>query len=299
MSDDIRFLTAELAADPRSLVFLELGEALRQAGRLDPAAKVTVQGLSRYPDLPEGHDLYARILVDQGDLEGAFDEWDMTLRLDPEHPGAHKGLGYLFFKADDLHSALRHLEKAAMDRVDDPQLAIVIARVRARMEEGEEAPVAPVLPDPPVVAPVPLSAPVPAGTAPVEPAPVEVSSPLDPSPPESEENPLEDDGLLLVDSAGLRLLGVMKGAGGSEMADHVAAELAGVSREAGRAVRLLQLGEWQSLALEASGAHFFLVPPTPETMLLAIRDPGVPMGRVALGAARALEAARRWLERGS
>ena len=299
MSDDIRFLTAELAADPRSLVFLELGEALRQAGRLDPAAKVTVQGLSRYPDLPEGHDLYARILVDQGDLEGAFDEWDMTLRLDPEHPGAHKGLGYLFFKADDLHSALRHLEKAAMDRVDDPQLAIVIARVRARMEEAEEAPVAPVLPDPPVVAPVPLSAPVPAGTAPVEPAPVEVSSPLDPSPPESEENPLEDDGLLLVDSAGLRLLGVMKGAGGSEMADHVAAELAGVSREAGRAVRLLQLGEWQSLALEASGAHFFLVPPTPETMLLAIRDPGVPMGRVALGAARALEAARRWLERGS
>lgn len=299
MSDDIRFLTAELAADPRSLVFLELGEALRQVGRLDPAAKVTVQGLSRYPDLPEGHDLYARILVDQGDLEGAFDEWDMTLRLDPEHPGAHKGLGYLFFKADDLHSTLRHLEKAAMYRVDDPQLAIVIARVRARMEEVEDASVAPVLPEPPVVAPVPLSAPALVETAPFEIAVPADSSPPDSAPPDAVENPLQDDGLLLVDSAGLRLLGVMKGAGGSEMADHVAAELAGVSREAGRAVRLLQLGEWQSLALEASGAHFFLVPPTPETMLLAIRDPGVPMGRVALGAARALEAARRWLERGS
>lgn len=290
MSDDIRTLTAELAADPRSLVFLELGEALRQARRLDAAAKVAVQGLSRYPDLPEGHDLYARILVDQGDLEGAFDEWDMTLRLDSAHSGAHKGLGYLFFKADDLHSALRHLEVAATHRSDDQQLVAVIARVRARMQEDQAAAQ--------TTAPVPdrpEESPPPSVTASVGSAPAEISSSL----PEPMPNPLEDDGLLLVDAAGLRLLGAMKGAGGSEVADRVAAELAGVSREASRAVRLLQLGEWQSLALEAAGAHFFLVPPTPETMLLAIRDPGVPMARVALGAARALEAARRWLERGT
>lgn len=297
MSDDIRVLTAELAADPRSLVFLELGEALRQAGRLEPAAKVVVQGLTRYPDLPEGHDLYARILADQGDLEGAFDEWDMTLRLDSTHPGAHKGLGFLFFKADDLRSALRHLETAATQRSDDHQLAAVITRVRARLEEAGVAEVAP-----PVVQPAPAPAPAPGSTSVPEPestlaaaAPAAAVS----LPGESRQNPLEDDGLLLVDAAGLRLLGAMKGSAGSDVADRVAAELAGVSREASRAVRLLQLGEWQSLALEASGAHFFLVSPTSETMLLAIRDPGIPMARVALGAARALDAARRWLERGS
>lgn len=291
MSDDIRTLTAELAADPRSLVFLELGEALRQAGRLEPAAKVVVQGLTRYPDLPEGHDLYARILADQGDLEGAFDEWDMTLRLDSTHPGAHKGLGFLFFKADDLHSALRHLETAATHRPDDKQLAGVIARVRARLQEAQAVDTAAPV-DPLVITPASSVVSFPASESKAESASPE--SVGEPAP-----NPLEDDGLLLVDAAGLRLLGAMKGAGGSETADRVAAELAGVSKEAGRAVRLLQLGEWQSLALEASGAHFFLVPPTPETMLLAIRDPAVPMARVALGAARALEAARRWLERGS
>jgi tetratricopeptide (TPR) repeat protein len=302
VSDDIRVLTAELAADPRSLVFLELGEALRQAGRLEPAAKVVVQGLTRYPDLPEGHDLYARILADQGDLEGAFDEWDMTLRLDSTHPGAHKGLGFLFFKADDLHSALRHLETAATHRPDDHQLAAVITRVRARLEQARAAEVAPRM-DQPAASPAPAAsstpAPEPGSTSAGEAAaamPVNAPASL---PGESPQNPLEDDGLLLVDAAGLRLLGSMKGAAGSDVADRVAAELAGVSREASRAVRLLQLGEWQSLALEASGAHFFLVSPTPETMLLAIRDPGIPMARVALGAARALDAARRWLERGS
>lgn len=304
MSDDIRTLTAELAADPRSLVFLELGEALRQDGRLEPAAKVVVQGLTRYPDLPEGHDLYARILADQGDLEGAFDEWDMTLRLDPTNPGAHKGLGFLFFKADDLHSALRHLETAATYRTQDQQLAAVIARVRARMEEARSVEVAhPPAPPPPMPAPARVSAgpsaPEPetalqSGTE--APTPVEALAAF---PGESSQNPLEDDGLLLVDSAGLRLLGAMKGGGGSDQADQVAAELAGVSKEASRAVRLLQLGEWQSLALEASAAHFFLVPTTPDTVLLAIRDPAIPMARVALGAARAIDAARRWLEGGS
>ena len=39
MSDDIRALTAQLAADPASLVFLPLGEALRRRGQLDSAQK--------------------------------------------------------------------------------------------------------------------------------------------------------------------------------------------------------------------------------------------------------------------
>ena len=300
MSDDIRTLSAEVAADPSSLVFLQLGEALRHAGRLDAAAKVAVQGLSRYPDLPEGHDLYARILVDQGDLEGAFDEWDMTLRVDSTHAGAHKGLGYLYFKADDLHSALRHLEAAAAQRVGDQYLTAAIARVRERMAEEKAVDVVPA-PDPVQAEAAKEGPPRPAEAAAPAPAPAwdaPASASVE-SPPESVLNPLEDDGLLLVDAVGLRLLGAMAAAGGPAVADRVAAELAGVSKEASRAVRLLQLGEWQSLALETSTANFFLVPPTPETLLLAMREPGVPMARVALGAARALNAARRWLERGA
>lgn len=298
MIDDVRRMTAELAADPTSLVFLRLGEALRQAGRLEPAAKVALQGLSRYPNLPEAHDLYARILVDHQDLEGAFDEWDMTLRLDPAHGGAHKGLAFLFWKAGDLPSARRHLNAAATDQPDDAQIIIALAKVEAQLADAE-ARKSEVPPDEPP-APVEVSPPAPAIEWPAirfevdEPTSAVVEAPRV----AAGDDILDDDGLLLVDAAGLRLLGTLARAG-EGIADQVAAELAGVSREATRAARLLDLGEWKSIAVETPGANFFLAPPTPVTLLFVMRDSSVPMGRIAIGTGRAVEAARRWLESGA
>jgi tetratricopeptide (TPR) repeat protein len=298
-------MTAELAADPTSLVFLRLGEALRQAGRLEPAAKVALQGLSRYPNLPEAHDLYARVLVDHQDLEGAFDEWDMTLRLDPSHGGAHKGLAFLFFKAGDLPSALRHLNAAAADLPNDGQVQAALDKVKARLA-GQAAPAdaapAPAPVKPPAAAaepaPPPLRFEVESDAEPVvEPIAAPAAAPP-PSPLPVSDDVLNDDGLLLVDAAGLRLLGTLARAG-EGVADQVAADLAGVSREATRATRMLQLGEWRSIAVETAGANFFLAPPTPETLLLIMRDPTMPMGRMAIGTGRAMEAAKKWLEAGA
>jgi tetratricopeptide (TPR) repeat protein len=301
MSDDIRTMTAELAADPNSLVFIRLGEALRQAGRLEPAAKVALQGLSRYPNLPEAHDLYARILVDHQDLEGAFDEWDMTLRLDAAHGGAHKGLAFLYWQAGDFASARKHLEAAAADRPGDSQVEAAIAKVKARLAEVEAraSSAIPILPPPQemVEAAMPSRQPVVAAPVPAPPR-FEVESAAAPfvSASAGTEEMLQDEGLLLINAAGQRLLGTFERGGGAAVADRVAAELAGVSREAARAARLLNLGDWKTLALETPTANFLLAPPTSETLLLLMRDASVPMGRVAIGTMRALEAARRWLE---
>lgn len=301
MSDDVRRMTAELAADPTSLVFLRLGEALRQAARLEPAAKVALQGLTRYPNLPEAHDLYARILVDHQDLEGAFDEWDMTLRLDPTHGGAHKGLAFLFWRAGDLQSAQRHLNAAALDLPGDVQVQAALAKVAAKLAEAEAGPPASAPATPVRVEPAPELEALATAALPIR---FEVE---DAPPAEEEPEPARvvmgddihnDDGLLLVDAAGLRLLGTLSRAG-EGLADQVAADLAGVSREATRAARLLNLGEWRSIAVETPGANFFLAPPTAETLLLVMRDSSVPMGRVAIGTARALDAAKKWLEAGA
>jgi tetratricopeptide (TPR) repeat protein len=301
VSDDIRRMTAELAADPTSLVFLRLGEALRQAGRLEPAAKVALQGLTRYPNLPEGHDLYARILVDHQDLEGAFDEWDMTLRLDPAHGGAHKGLAFLFWQAGDLKSALRHLNAAAADLPGDGQVTAAIAKVQAKLTEP--APAEPVSMDASAPASEVAAAAMETEPAITPPAPVaEPPAARRVAPPAAQpvgDDILNDDGLLLVDAAGLRLLGTLGRVGDAAVADQVAAELAGVSREAARATRMLELGEWRSIALETPAANFFLAPPTAETLLLIMRDSSMPMGRIAIGTARAVEASRRWLESGA
>jgi predicted regulator of Ras-like GTPase activity (Roadblock/LC7/MglB family) len=101
---------------------------------------------------------------------------------------------------------------------------------------------------------------------------------------------------LLVDANGLRLAGSLRSPEGAETGDRVAAQLAGVSREAGRATRLLGLGTWHAISIESGDAHFVLVPPTAETILLAVREPSLPMARVALVAERAARTARSWLE---
>lgn len=301
MTSDVRAMTAELAENPASLVFAPLGEALRLRGQLDAALKVALAGASRYPTLPEAQDLLARVHVDRGELDRAFDAWQAVLAAAPEHGGAHKGLGFLYFRARDAEMARQHLEaaarllpddrgvRAALDRIvsQEPVRAEPAAAVdeandgAAAVEHASDA-------APPVRAGIRFSfdevAEL-AHAAEVETTEAEVFAGLEGA----------ADGLLLVDAYGLRLGGGLV-ADGSNVADQVAAQLAGVSREAARASRLLELGEWESLAVECAGRNFHLSAPTADTVLLAARDAGTPAGRLALVAERATRAARRWLE---
>ncbi|HET6579952.1 MAG TPA: tetratricopeptide repeat protein [Gemmatimonadales bacterium] len=279
MTDDIRALTARMADEPGSLAFLELAEALRRRGQLDAAYKVARGGVSRYPGLADAHDLMARVLSDQGDLAGAFDAWSSALQLDPMRTSALKGIAFLYFRAGDRDAALTHLERALEVDPDDPAIAKAISRLAA--------------------------APLPTPPPPVESAPPELppASAAATAPPGArrrhglfEELDGGEQGLLLVDGNGLRLGGRLAGEDGDAAGDRVAAQLAGVSREAARASRLLGLGSWHSIAVESPDAHLVLAQPTPDTVLLASRDPSLPMGRVTLLAERAARAARAWLE---
>jgi len=273
VSEDIRSLTARLAEEPSSLAFLELGEALRRRGRLEAGYKVARGGLSRYPGLADAHDLVARILSDQGDLAGAFDAWTDALRLDPMRTSALKGIAFLYFRAGDVTAALTHLERACEADPDDPSIPPAIAKVMGAGPRAEEPAAA---------------APTTGAVETEETAAVAVAG----SPFEGLEG--GDRGLVLVDGNGLRLAGDLANGGGD--ADRVAAQLAGLSREAARATRLLGLGGWHSIAVESADGHLFVSAPTADTVLLALRDHSLPMARVGLLAERAARAARIWLE---
>jgi predicted regulator of Ras-like GTPase activity (Roadblock/LC7/MglB family) len=124
--------------------------------------------------------------------------------------------------------------------------------------------------------------------------------PLPPTPPSDSPFAGIDDsqgGLLLVDANGMCLAGTLPGGDGTDAAERVAAQLAGLTREAARATRLLGLGSWHSIAVESPDAHLFLSSPTAETVLLAVRGTTLPMARVGLLAERAGRAARNWMER--
>jgi len=304
VSDDIRTLTTRLAEEPTSLAFLELAEALRRRGQLEAACKVARGGLGRYPGLADAHDLMARILSDQGDLAGAFDAWADALRLDPMRTGALKGIAFLYFRAGDAVAAIDHLQRAAEADPDDESIAQALARVRreSRAMAHRTTPAPAPAPDaePVVVAePAPVAVAEPAPVTVVEPAPVVVVEPPVERPEPGSPFAELDGGhsLVLVDANGLRLAGSLPAPGGGETGDRVAAQLAGVSREATRATRLLGLGTWQTITVETPDAHFVLVRPTGETVLLAAREPSLPMARIALVAERAARAAKSWLER--
>jgi len=140
MADDVKKLSAELAQDPDSLVFLRLAELLRHKGQLDAAHRVALTGLERHPHLADAHDLYARILADKHDFERAFDEWDMALRIAPDHVGALKGLAFLYFKVGDVQQAAAHLEAARRVAPDDPGITQALAL--AHGGAGDQAPAA-------------------------------------------------------------------------------------------------------------------------------------------------------------
>ena len=297
MSDEIRALTARLADEPTSLAFLELGEALRRRGQYDAAAKVARGGLSRYPGLADAHDLVARILSDQGDLAGAFDAWADAIRLDPLRSSALKGLAFLYFRAGDAAAALEHLGRAAEADPDDVTIPAAIARIEQEVREASAPP-----PPPPEAAPAPAAMADAASAPPPQPQAVSPAPAMSP-PSQAADAPFADfsdgeRGLLLADANGLRLGGTLTAPGGVEAGDRVAAELGGVVREAGRASRRLGLGSWHSIAIETPAAFLVLVPPSGDTVLLASREPSMPMARLGLLAERAARVARRWLERG-
>lgn len=299
-SEDIRLLSEELARDPASLVFLELGEALRRRGDLEVARKVALRGLERHSHNADAHDLLARIFVDSGDLERAFDEWDMTLRLAPGHPGAQKGLGFVCFQQGRLDEAERYLAAAAeADPADQRNLA-ALAHVRAA--RGAEA-----APAPRATRPVRAAGVEPASATPDAPT-AAVPSPASATSGGASSSAIEartlfadvvrqDEGIaILLDADGLVLAGTYVVRDGRDVAQEVGAGLGGVSEEAERAMRHLGMGNWNSIVFETERAAVAMTPAPERGLVLVAAAPGTPLGLVRRMLDRARAKAIRFME---
>jgi predicted regulator of Ras-like GTPase activity (Roadblock/LC7/MglB family) len=297
MPDEIRRLSDDLARDPSSLVFMRLADALRRAGQLDVALRVALRGLDRHPYLPDAHDVLARIHADRGDLERASDEWEMALRLDPSHAQANLGLGFVEFRRGDLESAERRLSTVPPAE-QTPGVAAALAHVRSALGARPTNGAAVVVPN--GSAPAPPAAVPPARNTPRSTLAVPELPPPDPS----RTKQLFDSALdgsdqhaLLVDGDGLVLAGAYTDASGKDVAEVIAAELAGVSSEAERAMRHLGLGAWTSLLVEADDAIVGMTPAPNGSLLVVTASRKTPVGLVRLLLDRALARARDWLVR--
>jgi len=269
MVEEIRRLSDELARDPSSLVFLPLSELLRKQGQLDLALKIAMRGLERHPHNAEAHDLLARIAIDRGDLQRAFDEWDMVLRFAPQHVGAMKGMAYVCFQQGRTEDAERYLRMAAENGGDAEALTAL-----QNMRRAEERPAA-------------NATPAAISFAPDDPRALFADLLGD-----------HDQTALLLDAQGLVLAGIYVDGNAADVSQEVGAELSGVSDEAQRAAKHLSLGGWQSIVFETQVAVVAMVPSSDENIVMLAASRATPLGLVRRLADRCVERARGWLANG-
>ena len=276
MSDEIRRLSDELARDPSSLVFLQLGEALRKTGQLDLALKVALRGLERHAHNADAHDLLARICVDREEFERAIDEWDMVLRPAPNHVGAQKGMGYVLFKQGRLEEAEAHLSGAlSRDRTDSAistALRMVRRLLRYARIEGNGA----------ELGPAELAA---AQRRVEEEAHFLFADILG----DSEQT------ALLLNADGLVTAGTYVTADGTDVSQEVGAQLSGVRDDAQRTVRHLDLGAWKTVLYETEAATVALAPALDDALVVVAASRAMPLGFVRRVLDRCVRRASMWL----
>jgi predicted regulator of Ras-like GTPase activity (Roadblock/LC7/MglB family) len=129
----VRQWSEAVARDPGDLAFLPLAEAYREQGRRDAALRLCIRGLERHPENVEAHYLLGVLYHEGGEQVKAFDEWDIALRLSPDHAAARRAIGLLCVDRADWSGAIRHLERAVADAPDDGELrsALDLARTNA------------------------------------------------------------------------------------------------------------------------------------------------------------------------
>lgn len=268
MTDHVRVWSDELARDPSSLVFLPLAETLRRRGQLELARKVARRGVERHPHNAEAHDQLARIHADAGDLQGAFDEWEIVLRLVPGHVGAVKGMAFVKFQQGQLEEAERLLLQAQEHGDDATDISAAIHTVR---RSGSVTPVR-----------------MPAVQPSADPK-LLFTDLLD-----------ADKSAIMLDGDGLVLAGAYYADDGRDVTEDVGAALSGLSAEAQRATRHLDIGGWRSIVFETEAAVVSVAPaPALDAniggVLLLAAPPSTPLGQLRRTLDRCLVRAASWL----
>jgi tetratricopeptide (TPR) repeat protein len=263
-TDEIRQWSEELARNPASLVFLQLGEALRRQGQTDVALKIVMRGMERHPSSADAHDLMARIAVDRREFDRAANEWEAVLRVAPEHVGAMKGLAYVAFQQGRLDDAERYLSGAAARGAGDDVSAALDTVRRSSVD-----------------------------TVPS----------VDGSPPPADAQWLFADLLvddqqtaLLLDANGYILGGVYLGPDGNDLGQEIGAQLSGISDEVVRAMRHLDIGDWRSIVFETEAAVVAMAPAPHASMLVVAASRATPLGLMRRLLDRCSARAATWLE---
>jgi tetratricopeptide (TPR) repeat protein len=120
-----------LGREPGSLVFAQLADLYRKAGRLDEAITVCRTGLERYPYYTTARLILAKSLLAQGALDAAIGEVATVIEASPKEVPAHRLAADIERQRGRIDQAIVHLE--AVTRLDsaDREARSLLALLRA------------------------------------------------------------------------------------------------------------------------------------------------------------------------
>lgn len=147
-----------LAADPRSLIFVELARALLERGDARRAMEVCRAGLEHHPKSIVGRITWGRALLQVGDVKGANDQFDVAIAIDPGTPYAYNLVGDALVGAGLHREALPVLTRAVELQPADAQARTRLEEARRRVGGGTAVAI-------PAAAPATPSEPKPASAA--------------------------------------------------------------------------------------------------------------------------------------
>jgi hypothetical protein len=104
------FVDILLRAPTHFTALNEFGACLTAMGFIAAACRVYSEAILHHRKNPIGHVNLANLLLRGGNLAGAREHYEAALRLDPNLPQAHQGLGCVHSASGDHSSAKRHFQ---------------------------------------------------------------------------------------------------------------------------------------------------------------------------------------------
>ena len=136
-SDDPALATAirrheeRLQRDPTSLVFSQLADLYRRAGRTEEAIALCRDGLVRYPHYTAARLILAKARVAQNDFEAALVELTAILEVSPRDVQSHRLAAEVHRRRGRVDEAIVHLETAVALDPGDRESRSLLGLLRA------------------------------------------------------------------------------------------------------------------------------------------------------------------------
>ena len=127
----IRRQEERLQRDPTSLVFAQLADLYRKAGRTGEAIALCRDGLARYPHYATARLILAKTHLARDDFDAALEELESILEVSPHDVQSHRLAAEIHRRRGRLDEAIAHLEKAVALDPSDRESHSLLSLLRA------------------------------------------------------------------------------------------------------------------------------------------------------------------------